>query len=126
MAEQLLDDAQVGAAVEEMGRERVTQRVWGDALGQARDPAQPVESVAQAAHAERGAGVVQEDGRRGGVPLARRRSSEQPAGPVQVCLERCDRRPPEQPDALLAALAEHPDLATAAGRPSRAPRPPAR
>src|SRR6187551_2619715 len=35
MSEQLLDDAQVGAALEQMGREAVPQRVRTDPLGQA-------------------------------------------------------------------------------------------
>jgi hypothetical protein len=46
VAEELLDDPQVGTAVEEMGRERMPQRVRRDALGQAGGPAQPVESRA--------------------------------------------------------------------------------
>src|SRR4029079_12024449 len=36
MPEQLLDDAQVRSALEEVGRERVAQRVRTDAVGQAR------------------------------------------------------------------------------------------
>ena len=51
VAEQLLDDPQVRAAVEEVGREAVAQRVGRDALGQAGAPAQPLEPEAQAADA---------------------------------------------------------------------------
>ena len=36
MSEQLLDDAQVGAALEQMGRERVAQRVRADPVREAR------------------------------------------------------------------------------------------
>src|SRR6266550_38757 len=35
MTKQLLDDAQVGAALEEMRRERVPQRMWADAIAEA-------------------------------------------------------------------------------------------
>ena len=35
MPEQLLDDAQVGAALEQMCRERVAQRVWADPIAKA-------------------------------------------------------------------------------------------
>jgi len=35
MPEQLLDDAQVGSALEQMGRERVAQRMWADPIGEA-------------------------------------------------------------------------------------------
>ena len=34
MTEQLLDDAQVGPALEQMGRERMTERVGADAVGE--------------------------------------------------------------------------------------------
>ena len=53
VAEQLLDDPQVGAAVEQVGRERMAQRVRRDADRQAGARAQAVEAVAQAADAER-------------------------------------------------------------------------
>ena len=53
VAEQLLDDAQVRAAVEQVRREGVPQRVGRDALGQAGAAAQAVEPVAQTTDAER-------------------------------------------------------------------------
>ena len=61
VAEQLLDDAQVGAAVEQMGRERVAEGMRRDAQRQPGARAQAIEPVAQAADAERTAEVVQED-----------------------------------------------------------------
>ena len=61
VAEQLLHDAQVGAALQEMGRERVAEGVRRDAGRQARPPAQKIEPVAEAADAERRAAMVQED-----------------------------------------------------------------
>ena len=73
--EQLLDDAQVRAAVEEVRGERVAQRVRRDALGQPGEPAQPIDPVAQAADAERRALVVQEDRRRAPGRGSRRRAT---------------------------------------------------
>ena len=78
MAEQLLDDPQVGAAVEQVRREGVAERVRRHAVGQAGPAAQEVEPVAQAADAERRAAVVQED--LGGLVLAGR--AQRPGGPA--------------------------------------------
>ena len=65
VTEQLLDDAQVGAPIEQVRCERVAERVRRHALGQAGATAQEVEPVAQPADAERLAAVVQEQlGRR--------------------------------------------------------------
>ena len=61
VAEQLLDDAEVRAALEEVRRERVAEGVRRDADRQAGPPPEQVEPVAQAADAERLAAVVQED-----------------------------------------------------------------
>ena len=69
VAEQLLDDAQVRAAVEQVRRERVAERVGRDAVRQAGPAAEQVEPVAQAADAERP--------RRGGS--GRPRSARRPA-----------------------------------------------
>ena len=66
--EQLLDDAQVRPAVEEVRGERVPQRVRRDALGQPGAPAQAIDPVAEAADTERRALVVEED--RVGLGLA--------------------------------------------------------
>src|SRR6478672_13688984 len=67
--EELLDDAEIGAAFEEMRGERMAQRVRRDAERQARLLAQTLEAVAQPADAEGRSAVVQEQGgrRRGGV-----------------------------------------------------------
>src|SRR6476619_8175107 len=80
VTEQLLDDAQVGATVEEMRRERVPQRVRRDALGETGGAAQPIEPVAQAPDAEWSTSMVQEDGGRQrpgrGPPVDEQRPSE--------------------------------------------------
>ena len=52
MAEQLLDDPQVGPTVEQVGREGMPQRVRRDADRQAGPRAETVEAVAEAADAE--------------------------------------------------------------------------
>ena len=110
VAEKLLDDPQVGAAVEEMRREGVAQGVGRDALRQTGPPAELVEPVAQPADAERDAAMIEEDLR--GVLTAGFGPGEKhrPA----VLEERGEGLPgrlAEQPDSLLAPLAEHPDLA---------------
>ena len=48
MAEQLLDDAQVGAAIEQVRRERMAERVRRDARGRPARAGQPLEPGAQA------------------------------------------------------------------------------
>ena len=108
MAEQLLDHAQVGTAIEQVRRERVAQRVRRHPLGQSGRPTQPVQAVPKAADPERRAGVVEEHLAPGGDrgPLGEDRSAM-----VEVRLQRGDRRSPEEPDPLLAALADDPDLA---------------
>ena len=110
MAEQLLDDPQVRAAVEQVRRERVAERMRRDADRQAGPGAQPVEPVAQAADPERFAVVVQEDlGRR--RPVAGPALQQHRPAVVEVVGQRGPGRAPEEPDPLLAALAEDPDLA---------------
>src|SRR5687768_359036 len=59
--EELLDDAQVGPAVEEVGRERMTQRVGRDADRQPGQPPQALQAEAEPADPERFAPVVEED-----------------------------------------------------------------
>ena len=109
VTEQLLDDAQVRAAVEQVRRERVAQGVGRDAVRQARAPAQPVQPVAQAADAERLAVVVEEDlGRRAASPD--RSSQERRPAVLEVGGHRGPGRAPEQPDPLLASLAEDANL----------------
>ena len=113
VAEQLLDDAQVGAAVEQVGRERVAERVRRDAVRQPGPATEQVEAVAQPADAERAAAVVQEDLGRASPRRRRAAPGLDEDGPavLEVRLERLARRPAEQPDPLLAALAEDADLA---------------
>ena len=79
VAEQLLDDPQVGAAVEQVGREAVAEGVRRDAERQTGPGAQAIEPEAQAAHAERRAAMVQEDlGGRIGRSVDRRRRRRSP------------------------------------------------
>jgi hypothetical protein len=123
VAEQLLDHAQVGTAVQEVGRERVAQGVWRHAHGQAGRAEQAIEAVAQTTHPERRPVVVEEDGARDRIRSVRIRRDAGPSEPAlgdehrptihQVRLQGgCGRRA-EQADALLAALAQDPDLAPA-------------
>ena len=111
VAQQLLDHSQVGAAVEQVRGEGMPQRMRGDADREPGANAQPVEAVAQAAHTERTAEMVQED-------LGRRRIrrsaafEEDRAAVLEVVLERLPCRAAKQPDPFLASLAEDPDLST--------------
>src|ERR1019366_656885 len=110
MAEQLLDHTEVGPTIEQMGGEAVPERVRRDTQGQARPDPETLQAEAQAAYAEWPAAMVQED--LGGRLALRQRSSEERWAAIrQVGLEGRPGRLSEQPDALLAALAEHPDLA---------------
>ena len=110
MTEQLLDDTQVGSTVEQVRRERVPERVRGDTQRQAGPRAQAIEPVAQPAHAQRAAEVIQEDlgGRRCDATAL---DQDRPAV-LEVAGEGLARRTPQQPDPLLPSLAEHTDLAT--------------
>src|SRR6478609_9006833 len=89
----------------------MAQRVGRDADREPGTDAQPVEAVAQAAHPERTAEMVQEDlGRRrlrGGAAL----EQDRPAV-LEIVLEGLARWTSEQPDPFLASLAEDPDLTT--------------
>src|SRR5262245_50313129 len=118
VAEQLLDDAEIGPTLEQVGRERMAEGVWRDADRETRPLPQQVEPVAQATNAERLAPMVQEDLGRAGVGAAAARRGGASAGSEwgpAVVEVRPQRRPggsPEQADPLLATLAQHPDLAT--------------
>ena len=111
VTEQLLDDPEVGAAVQEVRGEGVAQGMRRHTLREARSRAEAVETVTQAADAERLAVVVQEqlDGRR----VVGVTALEEDRSPV---LEVVAKGPPrwcaEEAEPLLAALAEHADLAT--------------
>src|SRR5580765_4219700 len=73
VAEELLDGAQVGAALQEVRRERVPERVRADAEprtgGRHVAPYEPID----APRAERGAAIVDEE--RNATPASRRRGS---------------------------------------------------
>src|SRR5258706_11462263 len=69
MAEQLLDDAEVRAALEQVGGERVPEGVRRHSRWQPGALSEEVEPVAQAANADRLPAVVEEDLRRAGVIL---------------------------------------------------------
>ena len=110
MPEQLLDDAEVRAAFEQMRRERVTERVGRDPERQSGELTQPVEAIAKAANPEWIAAVVQEDRRR----LSRRRRqprNEQRTTVRQVRIQGGAGGSTEEADPLLPALAEDPELA---------------
>src|SRR5260221_9465814 len=77
--------------------------------------AQPIDSEAQAADADRTTIVVQED-RVGLLPGLRTRPTairrERRAPGIEICLEGRDRRAPEEADPFLATLAADADLAS--------------
>jgi len=111
VAEQLLDHPEVRAALQEMGREAVPERVGTDALRQAGDAPEPVQAAAQATNAEGLAVVVEEDGRR--LFAGRRGQSTQElwTSLVQVLAQGLPRGPSEQPDPLLATFAQDAQVA---------------
>jgi len=110
VAQQLLDDPQVGAALEQVRRERVAERVRRDARRETGPAAQQVEPIAQPPDAERRAAVVQEDLGRGRLPSSGTFGEERPAV-LEIAGQGGTCRPAEQSDPLLAPLAEDPDLA---------------
>ena len=128
VAEQLLDDPQVRAALEEVGRERVAQGVRRDALGEPGLAAQPVEPVAQAADAR--AAPPCGSGRPGSA--ARRRGGPAGAGRAARGVRRRGRRRAPRGRAARAARCapcgpcRGRGSRRGAGRASRGPRPPAR
>src|SRR5438105_8317903 len=103
VAEHLLDAAQVGAALEQMRRERVPQQVWVDTLRlEPRPPRELSEEQERAGPRECAAAGIQEQLR--AVALVQERP------PVrQVAAQRLGGLARERDDALLAALAEHAD-----------------
>src|SRR5204863_8043222 len=72
--------------------------------------AQAIEPVAQPAHAERSATVVEEDLDRRRLVTVMALQEDLPTV-LEIRAQRPPGRPPEEPDALLAALADDPDLA---------------
>ena len=113
MAQQLLDDPQVRAALEQVGREE-----WRSVCGLT-PSGRPARAGSRSSRHRRprtpsGAPWWLRKTAVGAVDAGRvaRRASTGPRL-VEVRLERLARRPAEQPDALLAALAEHPQLAAA-------------
>ncbi len=100
MSEHLLDAAQVGAALEQVRRERVAEQVRMDAPRlEARLLGEAPQDQERAGAGQRAALGVQEELRP--VPPVEVRP---PAG--EVAAERLDRRAADRHDALLAALAE--------------------
>ena len=88
MAEQLLDDAQVGPALEQVGRERVAQRVRRDPAG------------------EPGARRPRRDGRPGLLPASRRPRSPRNSGPPRVPASTCPAASQRRPRAGPGPAAE--------------------
>ena len=127
MAEQLLDDPQVRAAVEQVGREGVAERVRARRpSGQAGPAAEPVEAVAQAADAERAPWWFRKTAvGTASQPAAAGAQQHRPAV-VEVAASASRAGRPEQPDPLLAALAQHPELAAAQVEAAQVRRRPAR
>src|SRR3954447_5956569 len=113
VAEQLLDDAEVGAAVEQVRRERVAERRRRAARGKPGTPAQAVEPIPQAADAQGPTHVVQEDLDRWRILRAMAPLEEDRAAVLEVRGEGCPCRSPEEADPLLATLPDHPDLPSA-------------
>ena len=105
MAEHLLHAPQVGAALEQMRRERVAEQVGVDAPGlEAGLLGEPLQDQERARAGQRAALGVQEQ--LGPVAAVE-------VGPAagQVAPQRLDRLAPDRDDPLLAALAEHADHA---------------
>ena len=127
VAEQLLDDPQVRAAVEQVRRERVAERVRRDAVRQAGPAAEQVEPVAQAADAERRRRGGSGRSRSGVVARAawRRREEHRPAV-LEVRRERRPRRPARAARSAPCGPCRAPGSRRAAGPATRGPRPPAR
>ena len=118
VAQQLLDDPKVGPAIEEVRGEGVTEGVRRDAVGKSGAATEDVEPQPQPSDAEGSAPMIQEDlgwfASLVATAVARRSlgSGEQHrAAVLEIRRERLTRGPAEQPDSLLAALAEDSDLA---------------
>src|SRR5262249_5948748 len=106
VAEQLLDDAHVRAASEEMPRERGAERVRAHLSLQRELEHGAVQVPGDASGREPSAAVVQEQ--RGGV-LPRSGLREELAAALEPAPERGDAARVHRAEALLAALAHHPD-----------------
>src|SRR5205085_10860028 len=98
VAEELLDGAQVGAAVQEMGRERMAERVRARVHPRAGGARVLGDDARDAAGSEAPAAHVQED--RVGIPTGARRPA------ATVIVERGKGGCADRDEALLAALAE--------------------
>jgi len=107
VAEELLDRSQVGAAVEEMRRERVAERVRARAGGDPRPRGVAHDEAPHAADAEAPAVLVEEE-RRLAAALG-----QEGALAREVGLDRLDRRPTDRGEALLRALAADADAGVA-------------
>ncbi len=102
MAEQLLDRAQVGAALQQVGGEGVAQGVRMDAGGERRPVDVAVDQAAYRAHSEPPTAIVQKD------RLAPVRGCPADALPdLQPSPQRRGRRLPERHHPFPAALAHH-------------------
>src|SRR5215831_5554832 len=110
VAEQLLDDAHVRAASEKVRRERVAERVRAHLSLQRELEHGAVQVPGDASGREPSAAVVQEQ--RGGV-LPRSGLREELAAALEPAPERGDAARVHRAEALLAALAHHPDGAGA-------------
>ncbi len=120
VAEDLLDAAQVGAALEQVGGRRVPDRVRAASLTAGRPdvafrrPAAPSGRPRAAGRARCGARSGDRDGRRAPRGRGRPRCARwrEPGRPASCpARHRPHRGHPDRDDALLAALAEHPDRA---------------
>src|SRR5690606_40684128 len=96
--EDLLDRAQVRAALEKVGRGGVPQSV-GREVGDSRDRGDAVRDLAHLAHVDAAPAPTEEERR------ARARADEPGPAPVEPRTERAGRRDPERHDPLTAALA---------------------
>jgi len=118
VAEQLLHAADIGAAVEEMGGEAMTQRVWRRAFRKAGPSHQTVDAHAHATAGQRLTPGAQEERvtRRGIGPDPRvgrdadGGGGEHGSGLREVGLERIPCWRAEHAQSLLAALSQHADL----------------
>ena len=103
MAEHLLDAAQVGAALEQVCRERVAEQVRVHALGlEPRLPGEPAQDQERAGPGEGAALRVQEELRSGAAVEVRAAAGE-------VAAQRLDGVAADRHDALLVALADAAD-----------------
>ena len=105
VAEHLLDGAQVGASLEQVGGERVPEGVGGDVVGQAGLPRVALDDGVKSLAGQPPAAVVQEQLRR----LEGARAAQERAAPLVVGADGLDGHAPQRDDALLVALADGAD-----------------